>query len=225
MLIIDRYHQTSPQMEDYIRYYQQINAQRKDTDINIGGMTIYVDHRVFTPDPTITYAPLLVLKQLEMMDLKNKTVLDLGTGTGILGLYCLRKGAKLVYVVDCDEIALENARKNLATIQPHNVVIMKSDLFEKIPKSHKFDIILYNLPICGEVWGIDIHEMYERVYKEIRNYLESNGVAMHVFANFGDIGQLRQQMRDHHFDYMERIEKQFDVEWSLIMINTPRFVD
>src|SRR3989344_9496721 len=46
-------------------------------------------------------------------DIENKTVADLGCGTGILGIGALLLGARLTYFVDSDEEAIKIAKENL----------------------------------------------------------------------------------------------------------------
>ena len=45
-------------------------------------------------------------------DIKQKVSVDLGCGTGILGIGALILGAKMVYFVDSDQEALETAKEN-----------------------------------------------------------------------------------------------------------------
>ena len=45
-------------------------------------------------------------------NLKEKRVIDMGTGTGILAILCKKLGAKTVTGIEIDEYALENAREN-----------------------------------------------------------------------------------------------------------------
>lgn len=58
----------------------------------------------------------LILEWLTQQNLKHKTVVDYGCGSGILGIAALKLGAKHVMAVDIDPIALEttldNAQKN-----------------------------------------------------------------------------------------------------------------
>ncbi|MES2273353.1 MAG: 50S ribosomal protein L11 methyltransferase [Chlamydiota bacterium] len=51
---------------------------------------------------------------LEMMQgrMTNETIIDIGTGSGILGLAALLLGAKFAYGVDIDKAALEHAKSN-----------------------------------------------------------------------------------------------------------------
>lgn len=46
-------------------------------------------------------------------DIENKTIADLGCGTGILGIGALLLGARIVYFVDSDETAINTAKENL----------------------------------------------------------------------------------------------------------------
>jgi ribosomal protein L11 methyltransferase len=54
----------------------------------------------------------LCLKLFEEIDWREKTLFDVGTGSGILALAALKLGAKAVRAVDVDDIAVRVAREN-----------------------------------------------------------------------------------------------------------------
>lgn len=55
----------------------------------------------------------LIIRQLLEMDLKDKDVMDMGTGTGILAILCAMRGAKNVSAIEIDEFAYVNAVENV----------------------------------------------------------------------------------------------------------------
>ncbi len=66
---------------------------------------------------------------LELMDVDEKDVIDVGCGSGILGIAAKIAGAKSVYMCDIDEQAVEFARKN-AELNDVEATIEKADLLE-----------------------------------------------------------------------------------------------
>ena len=68
---------------------------------------------------------------------KNKSVLDMGSGSGILAKTALKLGANNVICADIDKEAVKELKKQ-------NLKAIQSDLFSKIEE--KFDIILFNPP-------------------------------------------------------------------------------
>ena len=55
----------------------------------------------------------LILRTLAHMDLEGKHLIDAGTGTGILAIMGIKRGAAHVYAYDIDEWSVENTKDNL----------------------------------------------------------------------------------------------------------------
>lgn len=84
----------------------------------------------------------LMVSALLEMDLKNKTVLDMGCGTGVLGIIASKKGAEKVVAIDNDKWAFENTCENAAKNNVKLEVLLGSE--KEIP-SFEFDVILANI--------------------------------------------------------------------------------
>lgn len=78
--------------------------------------------------------------------IKNKRVLDVGCGTGILGIIAKKLGAQEVIAIDNDEICIENSRENAIRNQV-NINIFHSTIqtFTQKHPNEKFDIITANI--------------------------------------------------------------------------------
>jgi len=85
----------------------------------------------------------LLSKVLFEIDLQDKTVLDVGTGTGILGILASKKGAKSIIGTDIESGACENALENIARNNISNFSILEGDL-DIVPKE-KYDVIIANI--------------------------------------------------------------------------------
>ena len=85
----------------------------------------------------------LIAKDLFKQDLKNKTILDFGSGTAILSILAEKLGAKEVDAVEIDENTNKNANKNLATNNCKVIKIISGD-GKNIP-SKKYDFLLVNV--------------------------------------------------------------------------------
>ncbi|MFW5819681.1 MAG: 50S ribosomal protein L11 methyltransferase [Bacteroidota bacterium] len=54
----------------------------------------------------------LMIKQINKLQIQKKRVLDMGCGTGVLGIFALMKNASFVTAIDIDEWACENSLEN-----------------------------------------------------------------------------------------------------------------
>ena len=87
----------------------------------------------------------LILRELLRLDLKGKKVIDAGTGTGILSIMCIKKGAAEVFAYDIDEWSVENTKDNLLLNAIHNEVRVELGDFSVLDKTDNADLILANI--------------------------------------------------------------------------------
>ncbi len=94
-------------------------------------------------------------------EISGKVIVDLGCGTGILGIAALVIGAKKVIFVDIDEKAVEIAKENIAFVEKElgielseNVVFIV-DKVENFKTDEKVDLVLQNPPFGVKVRHAD----------------------------------------------------------------------
>jgi ribosomal protein L11 methyltransferase len=100
----------------------------------------------------------LVAEQILDMDLAGKTVLDMGCGTGILGMLASLKGAKSVTAIDIDtwsfESTVENARlNNILNLEAKlgDASLLGTETFEIIFANIHKNVIIKDLPVHESV--------------------------------------------------------------------------
>jgi len=84
----------------------------------------------------------LMLSTMQTLDFAGKSVLDFGTGTGVLAILAEKLGARDVLAIDCDDWSIENARENIAE---NHCTAIRLEKAEKIPAEGFFDVILANI--------------------------------------------------------------------------------
>lgn len=86
----------------------------------------------------------LILEWIPEIINENDTVLDAGTGTGILGIASLKVGASSAFGFDIDEWSKDNAEENMALNSIENFEVELGSI-EVIPKETLYDVILANI--------------------------------------------------------------------------------
>ena len=84
----------------------------------------------------------LMVLNMQGMDFKGKTVIDFGTGTGVLAILAEKLGAASVVGIDCDDWSIDNAKENVAANDCTKISVVKA---ETIPGNYKAEIILANI--------------------------------------------------------------------------------
>ena len=154
-----------------------------------------VDERVLVPRPE---TELLVEEAIRVMgERTDPRVLDMGTGSGIIGALLAQHGATDVTCIDISCEALLVARENAKRLGvQERITHVCSDLFGGIKKGQRFDVVVANLPYVSKsewegltrdvrfepyvalVGGDRGTELYERFVSTLTGYLGENGVAL-----------------------------------------------
>lgn len=85
----------------------------------------------------------LMIRQMRRISFQGKKVLDMGCGTGILGIFAAILGAAEVLGIDIDVWSSENATENMKLNHIHNMQVLQGDV-TNIPETD-YDIILANI--------------------------------------------------------------------------------
>ena len=84
----------------------------------------------------------LMISFLLDLNCKNKMVLDMGTGSGILAILAEKRGAKKILALDNDSWCVENTLENLALNHCLNI---SAELSSNFIQTYKYDMVLANI--------------------------------------------------------------------------------
>ena len=85
----------------------------------------------------------MMIQHLLKLDLKNKKVLDMGCGTGILAIFAEMKNAKPIDAIDIDNWCYLNALENVRRNNCNDIFVFEGDASLLIGK--KYDLIIANI--------------------------------------------------------------------------------
>lgn len=103
----------------------------------------------------------MCMQYVENKDFSNKSILDIGCGSGILSILAKKLNAENVDACDIDDIAVSSAKEN-AEINSVDIKVFKSDLFSNV--EGKYDIIFAN--ILAEIIIIMLDEVDKYLYND-----------------------------------------------------------
>jgi release factor glutamine methyltransferase len=158
--------------------------------------------RAIGEPPSDIYQPsedsFLMLEAISDFPFEGRETLDVGTGSGILGLYAATQGAILT-VSDIDAAAICRV-ENVAQLLRVTIRTIVSDLFSKI--KGQFDVIMFNPPYLPSMaiedatidGGRKGRVLAEKFLRLLPLHLKKDGTAFLLLSNLNDPASM---IRDH----------------------------
>lgn len=151
---------------------------------------------------------------MSMDELKDKEVLDMGCGTGIINIAASTKGAKCT-AVDINPEAVKCSEENLRNNGVRANAI-QSDLFEMLDKSKKFNLIFFNPPYYEYEPKNDFergfgggknYRVIRQFIHESKNYLNPDGNLCLIFSSDMNIETMFSILAEDGYNYKILQEK------------------
>ena len=181
---------------------------------------VYIRADFHSPDPSYKYEIVVqpkmafgtghhattaqCMEQMLLLDFQNKSVLDMGCGTGILAILASMLGANPICAIDIDPVCVESSSEN--SIRNNCVAIEVLQGIAEDIKDRKFNIVLAN--INRNIILSDLS-----FYSEM---LTSNGTIIMSGFYLQDLTVIRQKAESLHLVYRQHIHKN---DWCCAVFN------
>ena len=178
---------------------------RKERQYTYLGVTVKVFQGVFHPG--LFYSTKFLIDYILTQHLKDKSLLELGCGTGLLSIIAKQNGA-VVTATDLSERAIENVTLNANQNNVH-IKIIHSDLFDLIEQK-PFDWIIINPPYyarsvkteeelawhCGEEF-----EYFKKLFSTLKDYMHSTTQVIMVLTLGCELDTIFTIAKNHQFNF------------------------
>lgn len=181
---------------------------RKERKYSFEGITLNILPGVFHPG--IFFSTKILLRYLENFDLKNKSLLEPGAGSGLISFAAEKRGAR-VTAVDLSEAAISGLEWNRRNLQS-DIKIIRSDLFNELT-AEPFDFIVINPPYfnreaveewqlawyCGSDFGY-----FVKLFSQLVKFTRQNSKVMMVLSEDCDIFTIRKIANQYGWNLDEK---------------------
>jgi len=163
---------------------------------------------------------------IDRLDLKGKSVADVGTGSGVLALAMARAGAAQVLAVDINPNAVLSAKENAESNgYGDRVTAACMDLLADVPPQPTFDAIFSSPPkhageardLADRGWHAgDRHRHIADLFKQSRERLKPGGRLYVMMASDSDLDLFSRLIHEAGFRARLAVERSFYIESMLI---------
>lgn len=155
----------------------------------------------------------------------NIKILDMGTGSGIQALTCKSLGFNNITAADINKQAVARLKKQ-------KIKAIQSNLFSKINKKERFNLIIFNPPYLPEnkydkepdtTAGKQGYEIIIRFLKQAKQHLEEPGTILLLFSSLSRPSAIKKQAKNLNYNLKLLNKKRLFFEEIYIYEITPSF--
>lgn len=154
----------------------------------------FKDQKLIILDPGLAFGTgghtttQLVLLALERAMVRPMTVMDVGTGSGILAIAASKLGAKNVLATDISDEAVSAAQENIKLNNIDNIKVVKANLLKDT--NQKFDLILANI----------LAEILLELIPDLDSHLNENGQAIFSGIDYLQLPKIEKKLAEYGFE-------------------------
>lgn len=168
---------------------------RKKRWYTYDGLKICIFPSVFYPG--FLYSTKFLLRHIQQYDLNQKSILELGAGSGLIALWVCRSGAN-VTATDINPKAIESIEESMV-LNHLQLITIVSDLFDNIP-NQTFDFIIINPPFYPvdpknhaeqAFFGGSDFEYFRKLFHQLHMYMVTHSLVFMVLSTGCDLDKIR----------------------------------
>ena len=185
-------HRVREQRTDVHSVIEDLRRETEPHHVQVAGLDLVVLPGVLSP--RLSHAPDALMTKWHIST--GARVLDLGCGSGVLGLAALTEGASRLVALDVNPAAVETTQLNLQRLGYADVGECRlSDTYSALRHGEVFDVIIFAAPYWNRKAADDLEKscfdsdyvFFSKAVQEAHQWLERNGSMYIIFSDQGDV--------------------------------------
>ena len=170
----------------------------------------FPDQKLIRLDPGLAFGTgghtttQLVLLAMERAMTKPLSVMDVGTGSGILAIAASLMGAKNVLATDISDEAVTAAQENIKLNGIDNITVKKANLLKDT--KHSFDLIIANI----------LAEILLDLIPDLDDHLNKNGQVIFSGIDYKQLPKIEKSLNENGFEIKMKMQEK---RWIGLLID------
>jgi release factor glutamine methyltransferase len=184
-----------------------MRAHKKRYEIKVVGIQLWVDPGVWSP--AYDWSSLFYIENFP--DVTDRSLLEIGSGTGVISLFAALKGASTILATDANPAAANNTLENFKRYELKNATVILSEGFDAV--QGRFDIVVWNAPYHGSRPTDNLErgcadEDYHGIkafFRDVGRHLNPGGRVIFGFSESGDLELIESLIKRAGFHVVRKL--------------------